>query len=225
MKVYGLLHDLMSAWADDTSCININVSMTLVVFVSSWIWARNIRIAREPHCGSCDLFVPYSDSFPMNPEKDIHSLQRMINGFSKIIFPVFRKFYGRHGDLIKQNEISIFLMSNDTLEDNHKQYIPSIHLIFHWLMTFGTDLDLVTELDILPNFRGFHITFATDVAHQQGTLTPAETLFCPTRDLPMFSRWNQSFRNLSSFRPTSIYLYTSQKERHYLLPISYDLFI
>ena len=31
--------------------------------------ARNKQIAREPLCGSRDLFVPHYDSFPMNPEE------------------------------------------------------------------------------------------------------------------------------------------------------------
>ena len=34
-----------------------------------WIGARNKLIVREPLRGSRDLFVPRSDSFPMNPER------------------------------------------------------------------------------------------------------------------------------------------------------------
>ena len=34
-----------------------------------WIGARNKQIAREQRRGSRDLFVPRSDSFPMNLEK------------------------------------------------------------------------------------------------------------------------------------------------------------
>ena len=34
-----------------------------------WIAVRNKQIAREPLCGSRDLFVPHCDSFPMNWEK------------------------------------------------------------------------------------------------------------------------------------------------------------
>ena len=40
----------------------------------SWIESQNIQKARELLRGSRDLFVPRSDSFLMNTEKDTHSL-------------------------------------------------------------------------------------------------------------------------------------------------------
>ena len=46
-----------------------------------------------------------------------------------------------------------------------------------------TDLDLITEFDFLPIVRGFHRTFATGVACQQRTLTPADTWSCPSLGL------------------------------------------
>ena len=45
--------------------------------------------------------------------------------------------------------------------------------------------NLITELDLLPNLRGFHKRFATGVACRQGALTPV-TWSCPILDLHLF---------------------------------------
>ena len=46
--------------------------------------------------------------------------------------------------------------------------------------------DLINELDFYRIIRGFHRTFATDVACQYGTLTPLDTWSCPIWDLHKF---------------------------------------
>ena len=46
-----------------------------------------------------------------------------------------------------------------------------------------TDLDLITEFDLLPIVQGFHGTYATGAACQQRTLTPPDTWSCPTLGL------------------------------------------
>ena len=48
--------------------------------------------------------------------------------------------------------------------------------------------------------RGFHRTFATGVACRQGTLTPPDTLSCPTRALHMFYLLRPIFPNVLFFR-------------------------
>ena len=54
----------------DGSIINIRNECLIFWVHGEWIGARNKQIVREPLRGSRDLFVPRSDSFPMNPEKE-----------------------------------------------------------------------------------------------------------------------------------------------------------
>ena len=62
--------------------------------------------------------------------------------------------YARYGDLIKQYEVPLSRMLHDILDGDHLQWHPP--LIRHYT-NFGpiTDLDLVTELDFLPNCERF----------------------------------------------------------------------
>ena len=49
--------------------VNIRNECLYFLVHGEWIGARNKQIVQEPLRGSRDLFVPRSDSFPMNPEK------------------------------------------------------------------------------------------------------------------------------------------------------------
>ena len=94
-----------------------------------------------------------------------------------------RKFYGRYGDPIKQYEVPLSRMVHDILDDDHMYTVtPSIDNTLHQFLTV-TDCALITVFDLLPNWRGFHRTFATGAACQQRTLTPADTWSCPTLGL------------------------------------------
>ena len=64
-----------------------------------------------------------------------------------------RKFYGRYGDLTKQYEVPLSRILLDILDDDHIQW-PSIDRTLHQFLTI-TDLDLITELDFLPNCARF----------------------------------------------------------------------
>ena len=62
------------------------------------------------------------------------------------------KFYGRYGDLIKQYEVPLSRMLHGILDDDHD--------IFHWsgmtpIFDPITDLDLITEFDLLTNCERF----------------------------------------------------------------------
>ena len=90
-----------------------------------------------------------------------------------------RKFYGRYGDLTKQNEVPS----------------PECYTTFWWITIYSDTLhQLLTLLliwTLLPNLtfymitRGFHITFATGAACQHRTLTLPGTWSCPIWDLQM----------------------------------------
>ena len=66
-----------------------------------------------------------------------------------------RKFYGRYGDLTKQYEVPLFRMLHDILDDDHIQLHPE--LIRHCTLHFWTvtDLDLIAEFELLPNYARF----------------------------------------------------------------------
>ena len=91
-----------------------------------------------------------------------------------------RKFYGRYGDLIEQFEFSLSPMLHDILEHYHIQWPPP--LIRHYT-NFDpvTELDLITEFDVLPICER---AFATGVACQEKTLTPPpDSWSCPNLGL------------------------------------------
>ena len=89
-----------------------------------------------------------------------------------------RKFYGRYGDLIKQYEVSLSQMLNDTVTWPYTMTAP------YWS-------DFVPNSTFYRILSGFHRTYATGVACRQGTLTPPNTwsfgtCICSTC-------WDQSF--------------------------------
>ena len=90
-----------------------------------------------------------------------------------------RKFYGRYGDLIKEYEVSLSQMLNDILWPDHIQWQPP------------TD-QTVPNSTFYRILSGFHITFATGVACQQGTLT-LDTWSCPFGTCICSTCWDQSF--------------------------------
>ena len=58
----------------------------------------------------------------------------------------------------------------------------SIDRTLHQFLTI-TDLDIIQNLTFYLIVQGFHGTYATGAAWQQRTLTPPDTLFCPTLGL------------------------------------------
>ena len=82
---------------------------------------------------------------------------------------IFRKFYGRYGDLIQQYEVSLSWMLNDILILD-QQWLPNQSdfppISWPWYRPWPS-----------PIMSGFHGAFATGVACQQGTLT--DTWFRP----------------------------------------------
>ena len=89
-----------------------------------------------------------------------------------------RKFCGRYGDLIKQYQVSISQMLNDSLCPEHIQWNPLL-------------IRLCTEFYRI--LRGFHRKFATGVACRQETLTPPDTWSRPFGICICFTCWDQSF--------------------------------
>ena len=93
-----------------------------------------------------------------------------------------RKFYGRYGDLTKQYEVPLSRMLHDILDDDHIQWHPPLigHYTDFWHLLIWTSLPNLTFYLIV---QGFHGTYATGAACQQGTLTPPDTWSCPTLGL------------------------------------------
>ena len=84
-----------------------------------------------------------------------------------------RKFYGRHGDLIKQYEVLLSQMLHDILDDDlysDTLYWSGITPIFY-------------PITFCLIARGFHRTFATGEACQQRTLAPPGAWSCLTLGL------------------------------------------
>ena len=79
---------------------------------------------------------------------------------------------------------------NDTL--NWSDITPIYELI--------TELDFITDFDIITKFWRFPYNIATGAASQQRTLTPPDTWSCPIWDLHLFLCWDHSFLNLSCLR-------------------------
>ena len=78
-----------------------------------------------------------------------------------------RKFYGRYGDLIKHYEVSLSQMLHDTIYNdtlNWSDITPICELI--------TELDFITDFDLITKFWRFPFYIATGAASQQRTLTP-----------------------------------------------------
>ena len=93
-----------------------------------------------------------------------------------------RKFYGRCGDLTKQYEVPLSRMLHDILDDDHIQWQPPLigHYTNFWPLPIWT---LLPNLTFYLIVQGFHRTYATGAACQQRTLTPPDTLSCPTLGL------------------------------------------
>ena len=93
-----------------------------------------------------------------------------------------RKFYGRYGDLTKQYEVPLSRMLHDILDDDHIQWHPPLigHYTNFWPLLIWT---LLPNLTFYLIVQGFHRTYATGAACQQGTLTPPDTWSCPTLGL------------------------------------------
>ena len=69
-----------------------------------------------------------------------------------------RKFYGRYGDLIKNNEVSLSPMLHDILGHDHIQWQPQLIRHYTNLRTYYRTGLLLPILTLLPNFGGFHRT-------------------------------------------------------------------
>ena len=91
-----------------------------------------------------------------------------------------RKFYGRYGNLIKENEVSLSQMIIDIVWLDHIQWQPP------------TD-QTVPNSTFYRILNGFHRTFATGVACRQGTLTPPDTWSRPFWTCICSICWNQNF--------------------------------
>ena len=74
----------------------------------------------------------------------LRSLLRKFYGQSSL-----KKFYGRYGDLIKQYEVPLSRMLNDIPKPDHIQWHPPFYSYF------TPNHDLITELDLLPNYKRF----------------------------------------------------------------------
>ena len=63
------------------NCIVKGLNAFFSGFMGEWVRAWNKHIVQELLCGSCDLFVPCSYSFPhkSHPQKDTHSLNGLIS--------------------------------------------------------------------------------------------------------------------------------------------------
>ena len=61
-----------------------------------------------------------------------------------------RKSHRRYGDITKQYEVPLSRMLHDILEDDHIQWHPPLMRHYTNFLPF-TDLDLISEFDILPN--------------------------------------------------------------------------
>ena len=77
---------------------------------------------------------------------------------------------------------------------------PSIDQALHQFLTLLLIWTLLPNLSFYLIARGFHRTFATGAVCQQRTLTPKDTLSCPTLGLASVLMLNQSLLNLSCFR-------------------------
>ena len=66
-------------------------------------------------------------------------------------------------------------------------------MTIHYWSDFIPSRNLITKLDLLPNLRGFHRTFATGMACRQGTLTPLDTWSRPFGTCICSTCWDQSF--------------------------------
>ena len=95
------------------------------------------------------------------------------------------KFYGRYGDLIKHYKSPFpkyhmdfwdMTMCNDTL--NWSDITPICERI--------TELDFITDFDLITKFWRCPLNIATGAASQQRTLTPPDTWSCPIWDLHLF---------------------------------------
>ena len=105
----------------------------------------------------------FNVSFGMIKQLNYKSVERLKSSF--------RTFYGRYGDLIQQYEVSLSRMLNDILIID-QQWLPNQSdfplISWPWYRAWPS-----------PIMSGFHGTFATGVACQQGTLTLPDTWFRP----------------------------------------------
>ena len=90
----------------------------------------------------------------MPPPATIHIRQKSLSGIICEEVIIIKKFYGRYGDLIKQYEVPLSRVLHDILDDDHLQWY------LHWsditpIFDPITDLDLITEFDLLPNCEWF----------------------------------------------------------------------
>ena len=135
---------------------NIPSSPAYEVFIS-----QLIRYARA--CSSYEFFILRAMRLSSKLLKQGYLVERL-----KLSF---RKFYGQYGDLIQRYEISLSRMLNDILILD-QQWLPNQSdfppISWPWYRAWPS-----------PTISGFHGTFATGVACQQGTLTLQDTWFRP----------------------------------------------
>ena len=67
-----------------------------------------------------------------------------------------------------------------------------------------TELDYITDFNLITKFRRFQQNIATGAASLQRTLTSPDTWSCPIWDLHLFKCWDHPFLNLSCLRTFSV---------------------
>ena len=97
-----------------------------------------------------------------------------------------RKFYGRYGDIIKQNEVPLSQLLHAILGHDHIQWHPQLirHFTKSWRCYRTRPYYRFWCHYLIPGV--FHRTFATVAASQQRTLSPPDTWSCPIWDLHLF---------------------------------------
>ena len=140
---------------------NIPCSPAYGVFISQLIWDAWV-------CSSYECFILRARRLSSKLLKKGYLAKRLKSSF--------RKFYGRYGDFIQQYEVSLSQMLNEILILD-QQWLPNQSdfppISWPWYRVWP-----------LPIMSGFHGSFATGVACQQGTLTLPDTWFRPPlRDL------------------------------------------
>ena len=149
------------------------------------------RYARD--CSSCECFILIAMRLSSKLLKQWYPMERLKSSF--------RKFYGRHGDLIQQYEVSLSPMLNDILTLDKLQWLPNRSdfppISWPWYRTWPW-----------PNYEWFPWSICNGCDMSAGNTYPSRLLppppFLGGGDLLTLQLLSPVFPNLSCIFSTSL---------------------